>query len=162
MHGLLNFIHVSGAIVWAGGIFFLWLFVTPAAKTAGDGAAPFMGALIRGRLADVMTWAAFITVGSGIWLWIRAFAVAPPATFAGVAITVGALAGLVAFLVGVFRQGPTIRLMRDTLAEMAAGDRRPSPELIDRLGVLRQAMATNGNLLAVSAAVAVAGMGLAG
>ena len=162
MHALLNVVHVSGAILWAGGTLFLWLFVTPAAKVAGDGAAPFMGALIRGRLSTIMTWAAVVTVGSGVWLWVRTYDVIPPATFQGVAITVGALGGLTAFVVGTFRQGPTIRAMRSTLAEMSTGDGPPSAEQLQRMQQLRAAMTTYGNVLAVAVTVAMVGMGLAG
>lgn len=41
--------------MWGGAALYAAFFLTPAAKAAGDAAGPFMGALVRGRLAATMT-----------------------------------------------------------------------------------------------------------
>lgn len=162
MHAALNLIHVASAMVWAGGALFVALFVTPAARSAGDGAGPFMGALSRGPLADVMTGVSVLTVGSGVWLWVRAFGGAPPGDVRGFAVGVGAIAGIVAMLIALFRQRPTVKAIQALVAEMSSGDGPPSADQLGRMSVLRSRMMTTGNLLAVAAGIAVVGMGLAG
>lgn len=158
MDAIARVIHIGGAVVWAGGALFVALFVTPAAKSAGPGAAPFMAALTRGRLATVMTWASLLTVGSGLWLWVLVFDGAPPATVEGIAISVGAVAGLAALAVAIGRQLPTIRGMRAALDEI--GDDPPTQDQAARMMALRSRMMANGNILGVLVAVAVVGMAL--
>lgn len=158
MDAIARVIHIGGAVVWAGGALFVALFVTPAARSAGPGAAPFMAALTRGRLATVMTWASLLTVGSGFWLWVLVFDGAPPSTLEGVAITVGAVAGLAALAVALGRQLPTIRGMRAVLDEI--GGNPPTDDQAGRMMALRSRMMTNGNVLAALVATAVVGMAL--
>lgn len=161
MHATLNLIHVGSAVLWAGGGLFLALFVSRAAKAAGPAAAPFMGALVtQTRLADVMTWASLLTVGSGLWLWARRFGSEMPSGAAGVALSLGALAGIGALGFAVVRQRPTIVAMQSLLGEMAGNDGPPTEEQTTRMTTLRGQMTANGNILAILLAVAVAGMAL--
>ena len=158
MDAIARVIHIGGAVVWAGGALFVALFVTPAARSAGPGAAPFMAALTRGRLATVMTWASLLTVGSGLWLWVLVVEGAPPATLEGIAISVGAVAGLAALALAIGLQLPTIRGMRAAIGEI--GGNPPTEEQAGRMMALRSRMMTNGNILAVLVSIAVVGMAL--
>ncbi len=162
MHSVLNMIHVSGAVLWGGAALYAALFLTPAAKAAGDAAGPFMAALVRGRLAATMTAASLVTVGSGLWLWIRRFGDSMPTGFAGVAISIGALSGITALGIALFRVLPTVRGVRALVTEMSSGDGPPSADQLERMGVLRARMTPAGNQLAVAVAVALIGMGLGG
>ncbi|HEY5685187.1 MAG TPA: hypothetical protein VIY70_07425 [Acidimicrobiia bacterium] len=162
MHSVLNMIHVSGAVLWGGAALYAAFFLAPAAKAAGDAAGPFMGALVRGRLAATMTAASLITVGSGLWLWIRRFGDSMPTGFSGVAISIGALAGIVALVIALFRVLPTVRAIRALVTEISSGDGPPSADQLGRMGMLRGRMVSAGNLLAGVVVVAVIGMGLGG
>ena len=163
MQAVLRLIHIGDAVLWAGGALFLALFVSPAAKAAGDGAGPFMGALVmKTRLMNVMTIASLLTVGSGLWLWLDAFGAMPPAGFKGVAISVGALGGILALGVALGMQRPTIIEMQGLLGEVAGNTGPPTEDQMARLQVVRARMLRNGNLLAVCVAVAITGMALGG
>lgn len=161
MHAIVEVVHVGSAFVWAGGAIFIAAFVGPAARAAGPGAGPFMGALLtRTRLLDVMTWLSILTVGAGIWLWVLDFQGNAPTGYKGAFITIGALAGISALGVALLRQRPTIVAMRSILLE--AGDGPPSDEQQAELGQLRAAMTRNGNVLAVVVAIAIVGMAVGG
>lgn len=163
MHSVLRLIHIGDAIVWAGGALFLALFISPAAKAAGDGAGPFMGALVmKTRLMSVMTIASILTVGSGLWLWVDDFGAMPPAGFKGVAISIGALGGILALGVALGMQRPTVAELRSILGEVAGNGGPPTDDQMARLQATRGRMLRNGNLLAVCVAVAITGMALGG
>lgn len=159
MHVTLNLIHVASAFIWAGGALFIALFVSRAAQAAGPAAGPFMGALLtRTQLADVMMWTGIFTVGSGAWLWWLDFGSAMPTGWKGVALSIGALAGISALVFGLARQRPTIMAMRQVVLDM--GGNPPSEEQAARMGALRAKMTGYGNALAVLVAVAITGMAL--
>jgi uncharacterized membrane protein len=159
MQATLNLIHVGSAFIWAGGTLFIALFVSKASQAAGPAAGPFMGALLtRTRLADTMLWASLLTVGSGTWMWVRNYGGGMPGGWRGVALSIGALAGIGALGLGVLRQRPTILAMQSLVVEMAGNP--PSEEQAARMGSLRGRMTTFGNALAVLVAIAIAGMAL--
>ncbi|MEX1043015.1 MAG: hypothetical protein WD020_00095 [Acidimicrobiia bacterium] len=159
MHAALNLVHVASAVVWAGGAIFIALFVSRAAQAAGPAAGPFMGAMLtRTRLVNVMLWAPLLTVASGAWMWGRNFGTGMPGGWRGIALLIGALAGISALGLGLFRQRPTILSMRDVVVEMAGNP--PSEEQAATVGALRAKMTKYGNVLGGLVALAVAGMAL--
>ena len=159
MQAALNLVHVASAFIWAGGAIFLALFVSRAAQAAGPAAGPFMGALLtRTPLADVMLGASFLTVGSGAWLWVRAFGGEMPSGWRGAALSIGALAGIAALTLGLARQRPTILAMQRLMVELAGG--APSEEQAVRMAGLRTKMTSFGNALAILVGIAITGMAL--
>jgi len=162
VHAVIEVVHVGSAFVWAGAALFIALFVSPAARAAGPGAGPFMGAMVtRTRLLDAMTWTSILTVGAGIWLWALDFDGAPTG-YKGAFITIGALAGISALGIALLRQRPTIVAMRDILVDVAATDGPPSESQGADLTELRAAMTRNGNVLAVLVVIAIVGMAVGG
>lgn len=85
-----------------------------------------------------------------------------PTGFSGVAISIGALAGIVALVIALFRVLPTVRAIRALVTEISSGDGPPSADQLGRMGMLRGRMVSAGNLLAGVVVVAVIGMGLGG
>jgi uncharacterized membrane protein len=162
VHSVLNMIHVSGAVLWGGAALYAALFLNPAAKAAGDAAGPFMAALVRGRLAPTMTAASLITIGSGLWLYFLRFGSSAPSGFAGITLSLGALAGLVALAIAFLRVLPTVRAVGALITEMSSANGPPSADQLERMGVLRARLAPAGNQLAIAVAVALIGMGLGG
>ncbi len=161
MDAMLRLIHIGDAFVWAGGAIFMAMFVTPAANAAGPAAGPFMGALaLRTKLTEIMTAASILTVGSGLWVWIRRYGATTPTGYRGVAISIGAVAGIAALVVGVTRQRTTIMSMRALLTEVGAGP--PNEDQAGRLMGVRAQMMRLGNILAVLVSVAIAGMAIGG
>lgn len=159
MHAALNLVHVASAVVWAGGAIFIALFVSRAAQAAGPAAGPFMGAMLtRTRLVNVMLWTPLLTVASGAWMWGRNFGTGMPGGWRGIILSIGALAGITALGLGLFRQRPTILSMRDVVIEMAGGP--PSEEQAATMNGLRSRMTKYGNVLATLLAAAVTGMAL--
>lgn len=159
MHTTLNLIHVAGAFIWAGGTLFIALFVSRAAQAAGPAAGPFMGALLtKTRLADAMLWSSLLTVGSGAWMWVRNFGGGMPGGLRGAALSIAALAGIGALVLGLSRQRPTILAMQQLILDMAGAP--PSEAQAARMGTLRSTMTRYGNALAILMAVAITGMAL--
>lgn len=118
-----------------------------------------MGAMLtRTHLVNVMLWTPVLTVGSGAWMWGRNFGAGMPGGWRGIALSIGALAGISALGLGMLRQRPTILSMRDVVVEMAGNP--PSEEQAATMGALRARMTKYGNVLATLVAVAVGGMAL--
>ncbi len=159
MNAILRLIHIGDAVVWAGGAIFMAMFVTPAATAAGPAAGPFMSALaLRTKLTEIMTAASLLTVASGLWLWFRRYGTTAPTGYRGVAISIGAIAGISALWVGATRQRQTIMSMRSLLTEIGASP--PNEDQAGRLMVVRNQMTGIGNVLAVLVSIAIAGMAI--
>jgi hypothetical protein len=113
---VLRLIHVGGGAMWVGMMAFMVFFLTPAIAEAGPAeGGKLMAALQRQRIMIIMPVIALLTIGSGVWLMLRAYG--GPGNLAasrmGMALNVGALAAIVAFLIGIIFMRPA--MMRATV-----------------------------------------------
>jgi putative copper export protein len=102
---LLRLLHIVFGVFWAGAIFTMVLFVQPVVRAAGPEGGRFMARMRERRFFDVLPVAAILTMLSGIELYRRLSAGFSPAwirTPYGMSLTVGALAAVVAFIIGMF------------------------------------------------------------
>ena len=153
-------LHILGAIAWGGSIFMLVIFLQPTAKSIGPAAGPFMRELLgKRRLSNAILMIAAVTIVAGGFLyWHHLDAVGfgdfLSSAFGGW-MTFGAVAAIVAFLIGLLATKPTIERMLATGAEVAKAGDQPPPELVQRLGALqargRKLAITNFTFVAIAA-----------
>jgi hypothetical protein len=156
----LRLIHIVVGGFWAGAAILMGWFVTPSARQVGPPAGPFMQGLLKKNLTTKLIGSGLVTVAAGLWL----FALRAP-TFArwqDYALTVGALAAIVALLIGITRQRPTGKRVQELGAAIAAGGGPPTAEQGAEMQGLQASMATYGNVIAYLFVVTLAGMALGG
>ena len=105
---VLRLVHIGGGAMWVGMFAFMTFYLTPALKEAGPDAAKVMQALQKQKIMIVMPVIALLTIISGIWMMMRLYG--GPSNFAasrmGMAINIGALAAIVAFVIGIVFMRP--------------------------------------------------------
>lgn len=130
---LARVIHIMGGIMWVGTMFMIGKVILPMAKTNGpDGASRWVGMILR-KLAPASGIAGLLTILSGIYL----MAVLHPhdTTPGGIVLMLGAVAALLAFLIGFFIGRPA-GMKFATLSEQLSGSAAPSAEVAQELAAL--------------------------
>jgi len=158
----LRVIHIFSAVAWVGGNFLLVLVVSRGLQSLGPEAGKFMGGLIGpGRMTQYLSITGVLTALSGLWMywlvsghldhgWLT--------SGSGVVLTVGAVAGILAWLHGAFALGPIARRMGELSKQMGE---RPAPEQQAEMQSLRERQATNSVVSIIIMSVAVIGMSAA-
>ncbi len=134
--------------------------VIPTARQVGPSAGPFMQGLLKRNLTAKLIGSGAVTVAAGLWL----FALRTPTfrRWQDYALALGALAAIVALLIGITLQRPTAKKVQALGDVIAAGGGPPTPEQGTEMAGLQAKMAGYGNLLAYLFALALAGMALGG
>ena len=105
---VLRFVHIGGGAMWVGMMAFMTFYLTPALNEVGPDAGKVMQALQKQKIMIVMPVIALLTIVSGIWMMTRLYA--GPSNFAasrmGMALNVGALSAILAFLIGIVVMRP--------------------------------------------------------
>ncbi len=129
-------VHILAAIAWGGSVFLFVLFVQPSAKAIGPAAGPFVRELVgRRRLTAVILWLAFATIVAGGFLYwhdLQLFGDLGEflGTSFGLSLTIGSLAAIAAFLIGLFGTRPNAKRMLELGARMAQAGDAPPPDLV--------------------------------
>ena len=107
---VLRLVHVGGGAMWVGMMAFMTFFLSPALAEVGPEGGKLMAALQRRRIMVIMPVIALLTIGSGFWLMAHMYG--GPGNLAasrmGVTLNVGALAAIVAFLIGIIFMRPAM------------------------------------------------------
>jgi len=107
---VLRLVHVGGGAMWVGMMAFMTFFLSPALAEVGPEGGKLMAALQRRRIMVIMPVIALLTIGSGFWLMAHMYG--GPGNLAasrmGVALNVGAVAAIVAFLIGIIFMRPAM------------------------------------------------------
>ena len=154
-------LHILGGIAWGGAIFMLVVFLQPTAKAIGPASGPFMRELLgKRRLSNVVLAIAGVTIVAGGFLYwhnldtFGGFGDFLSSAF-GAWLTLGAVAAIAAFLLGLLATKPTIDRMLATGAQIAQAGDQPPPQLVQQLGSLqargRRLAITNFALVATAA-----------
>lgn len=162
---LLRLIHIFDSVFWVGTTFFMVGILTPTVRGAGPEGGRFMQRLVReGHISQALTVAALLTVVSGILLYWHDSANFNPQwimTKAGLALTIGGLAGLAAFGHG----GAVVGRMTARLSQLgqtiAAAGGPPTPAQTQELQTLQDRLQRNTVITAVLMSVALIGMSVA-
>jgi uncharacterized membrane protein len=134
---VLVFLHVFFGIVWAGGAIAAGLFIVPAVMEAGPSGGAVMAGVVRRRFPILMSIAATIVVLAGARLYMLRFSPEWLTTPQGIVLTIGAILGLGAYVLGVFIQRPLVGRMGALAQQVAASGRPPTPEQSAELQAMR-------------------------
>lgn len=157
-------LHVVLAGIWLGAAFFTTIFLFPAVVQAGPAGGQVMGTLVRRGVPAFMASIGGTTVLTGVYLFWRftgGFDPAASASRAGMAFSVGALAGLIALIVGgsmVGRSAKRAAVIGPKIATLPEGAERTA--LMNEMTVLGSRMATFGRIVLVLLLIAMATMAL--
>ena len=163
---ILRLIHILSGVFWAGTTFLLASSVKPAVQATGPEAGKFMQRLAGspGRMTDYLGITATLTAVSGLLLYWSVSANFNPGFFLsgrGLVLTLGALAGIFAWLHGAFVVRRLSKRMEALGKEIQAAGGPPSPEQMAEMQTIQEKQFTNGAVLAILLAVAVIGMSIA-
>jgi hypothetical protein len=123
-----------------------------------------MAGVVKRRFPIVMTVSSVVVVLTGLRLFMMRFEPAWIGTPEGIVLSLGAVAGLGAMVIGIFVQKPTVERLGALAGKLAAAGRPPSPEEAAELNALRQKLVRVARLTAfhlIAASVLMAGHGLA-
>lgn len=150
---LVRTLHILLAALWLGAALLLTVFLMPAMRQAGTDGAPVMARLVQRRLGPYMGAVAGLTVLTGLWLYWRVtngLAVAVMTSTPVLVLGIGALAGLVAMVLGGAILGRGTVIMAKTLAEasrLPAGAERDGR--LERLAHLQRRFALFSRIVVV-------------
>lgn len=162
---VLRIVHILAGVFWVGAAFTTILFIQSTAREVGPAAAPFMAHLGgKKRLVDWVLRAAGLTILAGLLMywevsdgldgdWIG--------SATGVSLTIGALAAIAAFSLGLSVVRPTLMSTLAIGREVAASGVPPSPEQSARLQALQHRAKAVGQVIVPLLVIAVIGMAAA-
>lgn len=158
---LLRLVHLFSAVLWVGATFSMVLFISPTARAVGPDANKFMQHFsLRSGLQRWLSAAGGLTVLSGAWMYYILFGpLAPLNVGTGLAVTIGAVAGIAALFVGV-QVGRTSKQIGELGEQIGAGGGPPTQEQMAQMGQLQERMGTLSATTAILMVVALAGMTL--
>ncbi|HLA91527.1 MAG TPA: hypothetical protein VJL28_13955 [Gemmatimonadaceae bacterium] len=143
----LRLVHILCAVYWAGTILFVAIFLEPAVRGAGPAGVPVMQGLHRLGHFNIMPVIALLALLSGVaLLWMDSGGFTSPwmGSPQGAALSLGGLAGVLAFLVGMFVMRPTALRMMALGAEAAKLPEGPARDAaMAPMGALRQRSKTS-------------------
>ncbi len=161
----LRIIHIVSSILWAGGVMYLALFIAPAVRALGPDGGKFMQQLSRtNSMPTIMTLAGTLTVLGGILLIERlsgGFTAEWFGTPHGIVISTGATFALIAYLIGMFVNRPSVAKMAAIGKAAAEKGGPPSPEQMQELQKLRTKLFKAINATAVLVLLASLAMSMA-
>lgn len=156
---VLRLLHIGAGVFWVGSVFFLNFFAIPALQAAGADGPRFTGLLMRGgRVQRALIHSGLVTIVSGLVIYWRfiaetegAWARSTPAMGYGV----GAIAAIIAFLIGITVNAPAARRLQ---AIGAAPGGAPSAEQQAEAARIRARMASASRITLVLLVAAVISM----
>jgi len=131
----LRIAHIACGVMWVGSATLYLFFLAPAAKSAEAAGQKFMQHF-GPRVSPMMGMATTLTVISGALLYSRFFAIGIDwiwTTGAGIGFTIGALAALISYLMGLTIFGPTQGKIAALGAVIAEAGETPKPEQITEM-----------------------------
>jgi len=146
---ILRLLHIVFGVVWAGGAICLALFVLPSVTESGPAGGEVMRRIASRKLPQGMLLSGFITVLTGLRLYMMRFSAAWLMTPEGMVLTLGGLLAVGALAIAVFAQWPTARKLQAIGAEIASSEGPPTAEMLRDLEQLKGRMHKLGNVLAL-------------
>jgi ribose/xylose/arabinose/galactoside ABC-type transport system permease subunit len=129
---IFRFIHVVAAILWVGSAFAIFVFVEPTAQAFGPEGGRFMGSMVEKRkVPQVITGLSGLTVLGGIVVYLKASSGLDSdwiSSGPGIGFTIGAVAGIAAFVLGLVAIAPTVKRMSALGEEIQSTGGPPRPE----------------------------------
>lgn len=153
-------LHVVSGVAWGGSVFLFVVFVQPSAAAIGPAASPFMRELLGERkLVNKILWIAAFTIVGGLFLYWRdwhgfaSFGDWIGSRF-GLVLTIGSIAAIAGFLVGLFGTKPGVDRLMALGRQVAEAGGTPPPEVAEEIprlqSRLRVLARTNLALIAIA------------
>jgi hypothetical protein len=154
---LLRLVHILCGVFWAGATFMLAGFVEPVSHAIGPDGAKFMQRLMGGKLPIALSITGPLTILAGILLyWQDSAGLSAMWVLSntGIGFTIGGVAGIAAFLIGMSISRPTAAKMA-VLGNAIQSSGKPSQEQMTQMHSLQGTMskATLWNTALVSTAL---------
>jgi uncharacterized membrane protein len=128
---VLRFIHIIASVCWAGGGFIFFLFIEPTAKALAPTGIQFIQFMVTKRRFNIfMVVSSALTVLSGallIWLVTNGQLLNYMNTGPGLGFTLGSIAGIAVYFVGLLGVNPRAVRMSKLGAEIQAVGGPPTP-----------------------------------
>jgi uncharacterized membrane protein len=129
-------VHVVASIAWGGSVVMLVFFLQPSAAAIGPAAGPFMGELLgKRRLTNAILGMAMVSIIGGLFLYwhdwhlFESFSDWVTSRW-GFVLTIGAVAAIAAFLIGLLATKPRMARMMAMSRQAAEAGGPPPPELV--------------------------------
>lgn len=162
---LLRWLHILAGVYWVGTTFFLAGFIEPTMRATSPESSKVMQHLIgKTRHITMMSIAAGTTVAAGVLLYWRVSSGLNNdwlTSGTGIGITVGAVAGLIAFIIGFAVMGRSSNKLGALSMAIQSQGSPPSQEQLAEIEQLQGNLRTGGQVNAVFMAIAVTGMSIA-
>ncbi len=155
---IFRLIHIFAGAFWFGAGVFMIAFIEPTLKSTGASGQPFMRAFIKTtKFGVAMPVSAILTTIAGVALFYRVsdhFNADWMGSTAGIVLSIGATAGLLAFLHGATMIGPNTSRMSRLMDELDQLQGPPSDELLGRMRKLQRESLLHGRISALLIVVA--------
>ena len=131
-------LHIGAGVAWAGSVFLFVVLIQPSAASVGPAAGPFMMELMgRRKIVSWLLSLAGTTIVAGLFLYWRASGeLTSYGDFVtsryGSVLTLGAVAAIGAFLIGMFGTRPNVARLLELSAGAAGSEGGPPPEVLRR------------------------------
>jgi len=143
---VLRFIHIVASVCWAGGAFIFFLFIEPTAKALAPAGMQFVQFMVtKRRFSIFMVISSTLTVLSGaLLLWQHASGhwLDYVKTGPGLGFTLGSIAGIVVYFIGMFGVNPRAKKLAKLGGEIQAAGGPPTPAQAAELQKLDKEMST--------------------
>ncbi len=160
-------LHITAGVAWAGSVFLFVFLIQPSAAAIGPAAGPFMMELLGHRkLVSWLLSLAGTNIVAGLFLyWRNWHNYGGLGDFVssryGFALTLGAVAAIAAFLIGLFGTRPNVARLLGLAARAAASEGGPPPELAQEIGKVQARLKVLARTALAFIAVAVLAMATA-
>ncbi|OGO29823.1 MAG: hypothetical protein A2Z16_13055 [Chloroflexi bacterium RBG_16_54_18] len=161
---LLRVIHIFAGAFWVGVSFFNIYFLQPTVRATGTEGSKVMQHLTRGtRFTSTVYTAATLNMLSGLIMYwiISGFDLAFLTSGYGLVLTIGAIAGLVAWLVAILVIRDVLNRMAGLGQQIQAQGEPPTPEQSAQLGALGARLMSVGQANLVFMTISLTGMSMA-
>jgi MFS family permease len=157
---VLRLVHIAAGAFWAGSALFIALVLLPGVRKAAPGGERN---LPMAAISQAMSLAALLTTIAGLLLyaWASRFAWGWIVSPLGIGLTLGSLAGLAAFLLGLLSTGPTAARIGALAGQIQAAGGPPKPEQAAEMGRLQAKLATSSTVSTILMTAALALMAVA-
>jgi hypothetical protein len=159
---VLRIVHIVAGAFWVGAVFLMIGFIAPTGRELGPPAGPFLAHLAgKKRVTEAILTAAGLTIVAGLLMYWRVSSGLDLdwiGSATGLALTIGAICGIVAFVIGLTVVRPTTTATLALGREVAEGGGTPTPEQSARMQALQARGKATGRALVPLLVIAVAAM----
>jgi hypothetical protein len=132
-------LHIGAGVAWGGSVFLFVVLIQPSAAAIGPAAGPFvMELLAKRKLVSWLLSLAGTTIAAGLFLYWRdwhdraSFGDFVSSRF-GIALTIGAVAAIGAFLVGLLGTKPNAARLIELATRATTSEGGPPPEVAQEI-----------------------------